>query len=43
MDIPNVGIFHVKNGLAGVLFSDILRNDVRDVLTKPFCERKFKE
>ena len=43
MDIPNVGIFHAKNGLTGVLFQDILKNDVRDILTKPFNERKYKE
>lgn len=43
MEIPNVGIFHAKNGLTGVLFQDILRNDAKDLLTKPFGERKCKE
>lgn len=40
MEIPNVGVFLVRNGVAAVSFDEILVGNVRGITKRPIRERK---
>ena len=42
MEIPNVGVFRVRSGIAAVTFSEFLLKDTKGVTNKSITEKKLK-
>ena len=42
MEIPNIGVFRIRKGIAAVTFNEFLMQDTKDVIKKSVSERKEK-
>ena len=42
MEIPNLGTFYLKNGIACMNYNQFLKNDVKTVLNQTIKERKLR-
>ena len=40
MEIPNVGVFRIRNGVSAVTFSEYLLRDTKGITNKPVTEKK---
>ncbi len=42
MEIPNIGVFRIRKGVAAITFNEFLLQDTKDAVKKTLLEKKSK-